>query len=108
MPTMRPAYLTAARHLQLGREYAVEGEQRRALSAYQNALDLLRALPPEHLRDVLLAHTHLAFYQTLALGTGAEAGQTHLQLGVSYARTTRDPLARAIAEECLSGLDQVL
>ncbi|WP_339094553.1 hypothetical protein ACINK0_04385 [Deinococcus sp. VB343] len=105
---MRPAYLTAARHLQLGREYAVEGEPRRALAAYRNALNLLTALPPEHLRDVLLAHTHLAFYQTLALAQDERAGQTHLQLGVSYARTTRDPLARAIAEECLSGLDRVL
>lgn len=105
---MRPAYLSAARHLQLGREYAVEGEGRRALRAYQDALDLLRTLPPERTRDVLLAHIHLAFYQTLTLGGDTRAGQTHLHLGVSYARTTRDPLARAIAEECLSGLESVL
>lgn len=105
---MRPAYLSAARHLQLGREYAVGGEPRRALTAYHSALDLLLTLPPEHTRDVLLAHTHLAFYQTLALGNDADTGQAHLQLGVSYARTTRDPLARAIAEECLSGLEVVL
>ena len=105
---MRPAYLSAARHLQLGREYAVEGELRRALAAYQSALDLLRTLPPERTRDVLLAHTHLAFYQTLALDEGSNAGQPHLHLGVSYARSTRDPLARAIAEECLSGLETVL
>lgn len=99
---MRPAYLTAARALQLGREWAVEGEQYRALDAYSEALSLLRGLPPERTRDVLLAHTHLAFYQTLAL-RGGEDGQEHLHLGVSYARSTRDPLARAIAEECLSG-----
>ena len=105
---MRPAYLSAARHLQLGREYAVGGDARRALTAYHSALDLLRALPPERTRDVLLAHTHLAFYQTLELSGDSKGGQTHLQLGVSYARTTRDPLARAIAEECLSGLDTVL
>lgn len=104
---MRPAYLSAARHLQLGREYAVEGEGRKALRAYQDALDLLRTLPPERTRDVLLAHIHLAFFQTLTLG-GDSPAETHLHLGVSYARTTRDPLARAIAEECLSGLDQVL
>ncbi|MFB9992893.1 hypothetical protein ACFFLM_13040 [Deinococcus oregonensis] len=104
---MRPAYLTAARNLQLGREWAVEGDQARALEAYEDALTILTALPPERTRDVLLAHTHLAFYQTLALA-GADAGQQHLHLGVSYARSTRDPLARAIAEECLSGLDVVL
>ncbi|MFC4426936.1 hypothetical protein [Deinococcus navajonensis] len=103
---MRPAYLSAARALQLGREWAVEGDQRRALDAYSEALSLLRALPPERTRDVLLAHTHLAFYQTLVLGGGDP--QEHLHLGVSYARSTRDPLARAIAEECLSGLEVAL
>lgn len=103
---MRPAYLTAARHLQLGREWALEGEQGRALGAYDQALGLLRELPPERTRDILLAHVHLAFFQTLTLG--GEAAQDHLRLGVSYARSTRDPLARAIAEECLSGLETVL
>ncbi|MFC4638935.1 hypothetical protein [Deinococcus hohokamensis] len=103
---MRPAYLSAARALQFGREWAVEGDQRRALGAYGEALSVLRALPPERTRDVLLAHTHLAFYQTLVLGGGD--AQEHLHLGVSYARSTRDPLARAIAEECLSGLDVAL
>ncbi len=104
---MRSAYLTAARSLQLGREWAVAGDQPQALEAYQEALSLLRTLPPRHTRDVLLAHTHLAFYQTLAL-VGSPGGQNHLHLGVSYARSTRDPLARAIAEECLSGLDVVM
>nr|WP_255673634.1 MULTISPECIES: hypothetical protein [unclassified Deinococcus] len=104
---VRSAYLTAARALQLGREWAVEGDQRRALSSYEEALGLLTLLPPERTRDVLLAHTHLAFYQTLEL-VGAPGSQRHLQLGVSYARSTRDPLARAIAEECLSGLEVVM
>ncbi|MBZ9715168.1 MULTISPECIES: hypothetical protein [Deinococcus] len=104
---MRSAYLTAARALQLGREGAVEGDQARALRLYSEALDILTVLPPERTRDVLLAHTHLAFYQTLEL-LGGKDGQRHLQLGVSYARTTRDPLARAIAEECLSGLELAL
>lgn len=104
---MRPAYLSAARALQLGRQWAVEGDQRRALEAYEDSLALLRTLPPDRTRDVLLAHTHLAFYQTLSL-VGARGGQTHLHMGVSYARSTRDPLARAIAEECLSGLDVVM
>lgn len=105
---MRPAFLTAARDLQLGREWAVEGDTRNAMNAYYSALDLLRTLPPERTRDILLAHIHLAIYQTLHLIGDEEGGQHHLQQGVSYARTTRDPLARAIAEECLSGLEAVL
>ncbi|GGL09802.1 hypothetical protein [Deinococcus radiotolerans] len=104
---MRSDYLSAARALQLGRESAVEGDQGRALRLYREALELLSVLPPERTRDVLLAHTHLAFFQTLEL-LGGPDGQRHLQLGVSYARSTRDPLARAIAEECLSGLDVVM
>ena len=105
---MRPAFLTAARDLQLGREWAVEGETRKAVNAYQDALELLQTLPPERTRDILLAHVHLAFYQTLHLIGDEKGGQHHLHQGVSYARTTRDPLARAIAEECLSGLESVL
>lgn len=37
---MRPAYLTAARSLQLGREWAVEGDQDRATEAYEEALGI--------------------------------------------------------------------
>ncbi|ASN79758.1 MULTISPECIES: hypothetical protein [Deinococcus] len=104
---MRPDYLHAARALQLGREHAVEGEANRALRLYDESLGILRTLPPERTRDILLAHTHLAYYQTLTL-IGARDVDHHLSQGVSYARCTRDPLARAIAEECLSGLDAVL
>ncbi|WP_424949899.1 hypothetical protein [Deinococcus sp.] len=120
---MRPAYLTAARALQLGREAALLGDERTAVQEYQGALDLLRTLPPERTRDTLLAHAHLAMYQTLAPAqfnptqsspahplslAGLPEAQEHLRLGISYARSTRDPLARAIAEECLSGLDVVM
>ncbi|WP_407541252.1 hypothetical protein Q0M94_07690 [Deinococcus radiomollis] len=110
---MRPAYLTAARALQLGREAALLGDHQRAVQEYQGALDLLRTLPPERTRDTLLAHAHLAAYQTLSLAqalslAGRQDAQNHLHLGISYARSTRDPLARAIAEECLSGLDVVM
>ncbi|PYE55918.1 hypothetical protein [Deinococcus yavapaiensis] len=101
---MRPAYLTAARHLQKGREAAIEGNDQEAVQEYNKALQLLRTLPPERTRDILLAHTHLAYYQTLAIENRFVAGE-HLHLGVSYARSTRDPLARAIAQECIAGLD---
>lgn len=104
---MRPAYLTAARALQKGREAAIEGNDQEAVREYNGALQLLRTLPPERTRDVLLAHTHLAYYQTLAF-ENRDVAQEHLHLGISYARSTRDPLARAIAEECLTGLDIAL
>jgi hypothetical protein len=104
---MRLAYLNAARSLQLGREAAVEGEISAALDFLEEAQSALRVLPPERTRDVLLAHVHLAFFQALTLLGSDQAGE-HLHLGVSYARSTRDPLARAIAQECLSGLDAVL
>lgn len=104
---MRPAYLSAARSLQLGREAAIEGESRTALELLTEAHGTLRVLPPERTRDVLLSHVHLAFFQTLAL-IGDEAADEHLHLGVSYARSTRDPLARAIAQECLAGLESVM
>ena len=104
---MRPAYLTAARALQLGREAALLGEQHTAMQEYLGALELLRTLPPERTRDTLLAHAHLAAFQTLALA-GHRGAQEHLHLGISYARSTRDKVARAIAEECLSGLDVVM
>lgn len=108
---MRPAYLNAARSLQLGREAAIEGDSSAALELLTEALDTLRVLPPERTRDVLLSHVHLAFFQTLAMLKGEQAGQQadkHLHLGVSYARSTRDPLARAIAQECLLGLEAVM
>ncbi|AWN22659.1 hypothetical protein DKM44_04935 [Deinococcus irradiatisoli] len=104
---MRPAYLSAARSLQLGREAAVEGDSKAALDLLAEAMQTLRVLPPERTRDVLMAHVHLAFFQTLVM-LGEDDAAEHLHLGVSYARSTRDPLARAIAQECLSGLEAVL
>ena len=85
---MRSAYLTAARSLQLGREWAVEGDQRRALEAYEEALALLRLQPPERTRDVLLAHTHLAFYQTLEL-VGSRGGHADTSAAREAGASTR-------------------
>ena len=85
----------------------MEGESASALDLLAEALETLRVLPPERTRDVLLSHVHLAFFQTLAM-LGDDAASGHLHYGVSYARSTRDPLARAIAQECLSGLGAVL
>ncbi len=96
--------VAASRMLREGQAQALSGKTQQASASYRRALGLLRDLPPDRLRDVLLAYLYLAEYQTLGLA-GHEA-EDCLVLGVSYARTTRDPLARAIAEECLSGLQR--
>ncbi|HWG85176.1 MAG TPA: hypothetical protein VNT60_06840 [Deinococcales bacterium] len=102
---MRPVYYTVAVNLKTGREHAISGDEKAALAQFDEAIAALRDVPPERTRDVLLAHAYLARYQTLALRDRNVALES-LHLGVSYARSTRDPLARAIAEECLSGLGQ--
>jgi hypothetical protein len=103
---MRSIYYQIAKNLKLGREKALEGDKNGAVQAFDQCLNELRMLPPEQTRDVLLAHSYLNKYQTLALeNKDNKRAQESLQRGVSYARSSKDPVARAIAEECLSGLD---
>ena len=106
---MRNAFYNAALSLKAGREKALEGDKSSAVSSFDKCIRELKELPPERTRDVLLAHSYLAKYQTMALeDKGNKRAQESLHYGVSYARSTKDPLARAIAEECLSGLDIAL
>ncbi len=93
-------YERAARALQDGREAAQAGEVRLALNMIEQALDMLEVLAPHRERDILLAQAHLGSYQLLTVLGKPQAAQ-HLRRGVSYARTTRDPLARELAQECL-------
>jgi hypothetical protein len=101
---MRQVYYSIAMHLKTGRERALEGDTDGALSEFASALASLHQLPPERTRDVLMAHAYLNRYQTLALENKNLALES-LNIGVSYARSTRDPIARALAEECISGLE---
>jgi hypothetical protein len=108
---MRNIFYNIALTLKSGREKAVAGDKHGALLEFNNAIYGLRELPPERTRDVLLAHSYLAKYQTLQLedrGKENKLALESLHLGVSYARSTKDPIARAIAEECISGLDVAL
>jgi bacterioferritin (cytochrome b1) len=103
---MRPLYYTVAKHLKTGREHALVGDSQAAIREFQAAIRALRTLPPERVRDTLLAHAFLNQYQTLKLigksdKKAERAAFESLQYGVSYARSTRDPVARALAEECL-------
>ncbi len=106
---MRNVFYQIALTLKTGRERALEGDKGGAIQSFDRCIRDLKELPPERTRDVLLAHSYLAKYQTMALeDKNAKRAQESLHYGVSYARSTRDPLARAIAEECLSGLDIAL
>lgn len=93
-------YQQAAQALQDGREAAQAGEAALALRMLEQALDTLEMLPPRRDRDILLAQAHLGSYQLLS-ELGKPQAAWHLQRGVSYARTTRDPAARQLAQECL-------
>jgi hypothetical protein len=103
---MRSVYYQIAKNLKTGREKAIEGDKNGAIQAFDLCLGELRLLPPEHTRDVLFAHAYLNKYQTLALeNKDSKRAVESLNRGVAYARSCKDPMARAIAEECLSGLD---
>ncbi len=103
---MRNIYLQISKNLKLGREKALQGDKNGAVQAFDKCVAELRELPPENTRDVLLAHSYLGKYQTLALEhKDNKRALESLQRGVSYARSSKDPMARAVAEECLSGLD---
>ena len=103
---MRNQYVQITQKLKLGREKALQGDKNSAVQSFDKCLAELRELPPERTRDVLLAHAYLSKYQTLALEHKEnKRALESLQRGVSYARSSKDPIARAIAEECLSGLD---
>jgi hypothetical protein len=103
---MRSIYYTVAKHLKTGREQALAGDLLLALQEFQSAIRALRTQKPERMRDTLLAHAFLNQYQTLSLLPKSDkkaerAAFESLQYGISYARSTRDPIARALAEECL-------
>jgi hypothetical protein len=109
--SMRPVFYNVALHIKAAREHAVARDPQAAIKEFDTAIHKLRELPPERVRDVLLAHAMLGKYQTLTLEKDKQSQKLALEslhVGVSYARSTRDPLARAIAEECLAGLDATL
>ena len=106
---MRQDFYQIALYLKVARERALERDANGAIQEFDRAISHLRELPPDRVRDVLLAHAWLGRYQTLMLDKAGQQPNKNalesLHVGVSYARSTRDPLARAIAEECLAGLE---
>ncbi len=107
---MRQAYLEIAKKIKAARGAVVLGHKGDAARAFRAALEELKFFPPERHRDILLAHAYLGLYQTFVRpGEPVKLEiQEALHLGISYARSSRDPIARAIAQECLEGLDIAL
>lgn len=105
----RPGHAHAAHLLKKGQQAAQLQHPDVAISCYRDAIELLRGLPPERDRDILLAHLYLRQYQASYQQSGrSEDALAELHLGVSYARSTRDPEARALAEICQKDLDIAL
>lgn len=88
----------AAAHYKKGRELAAEGKVNAAIHAYQQALLDLHAVRPQRKRDVLLARVYLDCY-TASYGIDPAGALRDLRAGYSYARTTREPSVRLLAEQ---------
>ncbi len=88
----------AAAHYRRGRGLEAEGKPREALAAWDAALKDLHAVRPQRMRDVLLAQVYLACHMA-CLELGHSESVTNLRYGYSYARTTREPTVRLLAEQ---------
>jgi len=95
---MRELLYNAAKHFKRGRALAERGDVRGAMLAYRDALRDLHAVRPQRMRDVLLAQVYLSRYQ-IGRDTDADAAESDLRMGYSYARTTHEPTVRQLAEE---------
>lgn len=95
---MRELLYDAAKHYKKGKALAERGDARGALVAYEQALRDLHAVKPQRMRDVLLAQVYLSRYQ-IAEDSDGEGALGDLRRGYSYARTTREPSVRRLAEE---------
>ncbi len=94
---MRDLLYDAAKHFKRGKALAERGDVRGAMVAYGDALLDLHAVKPQRMRDVLLAQVYLSRHQ-IAAAHDPKRAATDLRLGYSYARTTREPSVRQLAE----------
>jgi hypothetical protein len=94
---VRDLLYDAAKHFKRGKALAERGDVRGAMVAYEDALLDLHAVKPQRMRDVLLAQVYLSRHQ-IADGHDAKRAAADLRMGYSYARTTREPSVRQLAE----------
>ena len=76
---------------------AQQGDVHGSMSAYEEALKDLHAISPSTERDLLLAEVYLARYEN-ASKFKLSADISDLRYGYSYAKTTKNVKARALAE----------
>jgi hypothetical protein len=95
---MRELLYNAAKHYKRGKALAERGDVRGAMVAYADALRDLHAVRPQRMRNVLLAQAYLSRYQ-IGANIDPKTAETDLRMGYSYARTTREPTVRHLAEE---------
>lgn len=94
---MKALLYSAANHYKQGKQSAEQGDLRAAMKAYSEAISVLHAVKPQRMRDILLAQVHLSRYQVVLL-TEPDAALEDLRFGYSYARTTKEPKVRELAE----------
>ena len=94
---MRELLYNAAKHFKRGEALANQGDTKGAMNAFGNALRDLHAVKPQRMRNALLSQAYLSRYQ-VAKRLGAPSADTDLRMGYSYARTTREPAVRVLAE----------
>lgn len=94
---MRELLYNAAEHFKRAQSFMEHGQLEKAKAAYEDALKDLHAVRPQRMRDVLLAQVYLSRYQT-NLNKNTEIANQDLRLGYSYAKTTREPAIRSLAE----------
>lgn len=95
---MRELLYEAAAHYRKGRELEAAGRRDEAHAAWRAALKDLHAVQPQRNRDVLLAQVYLACH-TASRDSDPEGALSSLRFGYSYARTTREPSVRLLAEQ---------
>ncbi|MBS3968439.1 MAG: hypothetical protein KGZ60_14370 [Truepera sp.] len=100
---MQELLYEAARHYKRGKALFERGDLRGALLAYSEALRDLHAVEPQRMRDVLLAQVYLSRYQ-VAIKVEPKTAGSDLRQGYAYARTTKEPMLRELAEQLWEAL----
>lgn len=100
---MRELLYQAADEYQNACELTEQQNLNEAMLSFARALRNLHGVRPQRKRDILLAHLHLSRYQA-GMQRPAEDirwknQDKDLRLGYSYARSTKEPHLRALAEE---------
>lgn len=95
---MRQLLYSTASHYNEGRALANQGDVHGAITAFSAALRDLHAVKPHRKRNILLAQVYISRYQ-VAYKYGFKQADSDLRMGYSYAKTTKEPAVRELAEK---------